>query len=142
MTVESHPAGETIVRQGEEGDRFYVVGSGVADSYTRGPFDEELCFGEGFGMISSYFKQPNRRHRHGPDRHGTLRPFQGRLPQGPGRRHRASRPGSGASSWRATRGSVRPCAIMNSRFVGKAHLGLSLETRPWNRLVQHPRPSA
>jgi putative ABC transport system ATP-binding protein len=61
MTVEYHPAGETIVREGEEGDGFYVVGSGIADAYMNGEFDEELCFGEGFGMISSYFKRPIRR---------------------------------------------------------------------------------
>jgi putative ABC transport system ATP-binding protein len=61
MTIEARSAGETIVREGEEGDRFYVVGSGIADAYINGEFDEELCFGEGFGMISSYFKQPVRR---------------------------------------------------------------------------------
>jgi putative ABC transport system ATP-binding protein len=58
MTVESRQPGEVIVREGEEGDRFYVVGSGVADSTKGGIFDEELCFGEGFGIISSYFKRP------------------------------------------------------------------------------------
>ena len=26
-----------------------------------GQFDEELCFGESFGMISAYFKRPVRR---------------------------------------------------------------------------------
>ena len=26
-----------------------------------GSYDEELCFGEGFGMISSYFNRPVRR---------------------------------------------------------------------------------
>jgi putative ABC transport system ATP-binding protein len=61
MTVETRKPGETIVREGEEGDRFYVVGSGIADAYLNGEFDEELCFGEGFGMISSYFKRPVRR---------------------------------------------------------------------------------
>jgi putative ABC transport system ATP-binding protein len=61
MTVETRRAGETIVRQGEDGDRFYVVGSGIADATIDDQFDEELCFGEGFGMISSYFKRPNRR---------------------------------------------------------------------------------
>ncbi len=60
MTVETRQPGETIVREGEEGDRFYVVGSGIADAYTGGGFDEELCFGEGFGMISAYFKRPVR----------------------------------------------------------------------------------
>ncbi len=58
MTVETRQPGEVIVREGEEGDRFYVVGSGVADSTKGGIFDEELCFGEGFGIISSYFKRP------------------------------------------------------------------------------------
>ena len=58
MTVETREPGETIVEEGEEGDRFYVVGSGVADSTKGGKFDQELCFGEGFGMISSYFKRP------------------------------------------------------------------------------------
>ncbi|WP_337174849.1 ATP-binding cassette domain-containing protein [Paludisphaera sp.] len=58
MTVEHHRPGGTIVRQGDEGDRFYVVGSGVADAYRDGQFSEEKLFGEGFGMISSYFKSP------------------------------------------------------------------------------------
>jgi putative ABC transport system ATP-binding protein len=61
MTVETRQPGETIVREGEEGDRVYIVGSGIADAYVGGEFDEELCFGEGFGMISAYFKRPNRR---------------------------------------------------------------------------------
>jgi putative ABC transport system ATP-binding protein len=58
MTVETRQPGETIVREGGEGDCIYVVGSGVADSYKDGKFDEELCFGENFGMISSFFKLP------------------------------------------------------------------------------------
>jgi putative ABC transport system ATP-binding protein len=61
MTVEIRQPGETIVREGEEGDRVYVVGSGIADAYVGGNFDEELCFGESFGMISAYFKRPIRR---------------------------------------------------------------------------------
>jgi len=61
MTVEHRSQGETIVREDEQGDRFYVIGAGVADATIGGTFDEELCFGEGFGMISSYFKRPNRR---------------------------------------------------------------------------------
>lgn len=61
MTVEHRAQGETIVREGEEGDRFYVIGSGIADATIDGVFDEELCFGEGFGMISGYFKRPIRR---------------------------------------------------------------------------------
>ena len=60
MTVETRRPGETIVREAEEGDCLYVVGSGIADAYVGGIFDEELCFGEGFGMISAYFKRPVR----------------------------------------------------------------------------------
>jgi putative ABC transport system ATP-binding protein len=58
MTVETREPGTTIVREGDEGNCFYVIGSGVADSFKEGTFDQELCFGEGFGMISSYFKRP------------------------------------------------------------------------------------
>jgi len=60
MTVETRQPGETIVREGEEGDRFHVVGSGIADAYLGGELNEELCFGESFGMISAYFKRPIR----------------------------------------------------------------------------------
>ncbi len=58
MTAETRGAGDEIVREGEEGDRFYTVGSGVADAFQDGRFVEEKCFGESFGMISSYFKVP------------------------------------------------------------------------------------
>jgi putative ABC transport system ATP-binding protein len=58
MTVETHEKGETIVREGEHGDRYYLIGSGVAESYTGGAYQEELCFGEGFGTISSFFSRP------------------------------------------------------------------------------------
>ena len=58
MTVEMHPKGETIVQEGEPGDRYYLIGSGVAEAYKGGAFQEELYFGEGFGTISSFFKRP------------------------------------------------------------------------------------
>lgn len=57
MTVEYREPGETIVTQGEEGDRFYIIGTGVADAYVDGDYNEEKCYGEAFGMISSYFKR-------------------------------------------------------------------------------------
>ncbi len=58
MTVETHPPGETIVQEGESGDRYYLIGSGVAEVFKGGAFQEELYFGEGFGTISSFFKRP------------------------------------------------------------------------------------
>jgi putative ABC transport system ATP-binding protein len=58
MTVEHRQKGETIVREGEQGDRYYLIGSGVAEVYKNGAFQEELYFGEGFGRISSYFGRP------------------------------------------------------------------------------------
>jgi putative ABC transport system ATP-binding protein len=58
MTVETHENGETIVREGENGDRYYLIGSGVAEVYKGGAYQEELYFGEGFGTISSFFGRP------------------------------------------------------------------------------------
>jgi putative ABC transport system ATP-binding protein len=58
MTVETCEPGDAIVTQGGDGDRFFIIGTGVADSYIDGEYDEEKCYGEAFGMISSYFKRP------------------------------------------------------------------------------------
>ena len=58
MTVETREKGETIVREGEHGDRYYLIGSGVAEVYKGGVYQEELYFGEGFGRISSFFGRP------------------------------------------------------------------------------------
>ncbi len=58
MTVEYRHPGETIVREGELGDRYYLIGSGVALAYKGGEYQEELYFGEGFGTISSFFGRP------------------------------------------------------------------------------------
>ena len=58
MTVEYRHPGETIVREGEPGDRYYLIGSGVAVAYKGGEYQEELYFGEGFGTISSFFGRP------------------------------------------------------------------------------------
>ena len=55
MTVEYRQPGETIVREGEPGDRYYLIGSGVAVAYKGEDYQEELYFGEGFGTISSFF---------------------------------------------------------------------------------------
>jgi putative ABC transport system ATP-binding protein len=58
MTVETRQKGETIVREGEIGDRYYLIGSGVAEVYKGGAYQEEIYFGEGFGRITSYFGLP------------------------------------------------------------------------------------
>jgi putative ABC transport system ATP-binding protein len=58
MTVETSHKGETIVRENEPGDRYYLIGSGVAEAEKGGAYQEELCFGEGFGTISSFFRRP------------------------------------------------------------------------------------
>ncbi len=58
MTVETRQKGDTIVREGEIGDCYYLIGSGVAEVYKGGAYQEELYFGEGFGTISSFFHRP------------------------------------------------------------------------------------
>jgi putative ABC transport system ATP-binding protein len=58
MTIETYGKGETIVREGETGDRYYLIGSGVAEAYKGGAYQEEFYFGEGFGTISSFFGRP------------------------------------------------------------------------------------
>jgi putative ABC transport system ATP-binding protein len=58
MIVEYCHPGETIVREGEPGDRYYLIGSGVAVAYKSGEYQDELYFGEGFGTITSFFRRP------------------------------------------------------------------------------------
>jgi putative ABC transport system ATP-binding protein len=58
MTVETRQKGDTIVREGEIGDCYYLIGSGVAEVYKGGAYQEEIYFGEGFGRITSYFGLP------------------------------------------------------------------------------------
>ncbi len=55
MTVETREAGQTIVREGEPGDRYYLIGSGVAVASREGQYQDELYYGEGFGRITSFF---------------------------------------------------------------------------------------
>src|SRR5262249_24884479 len=59
MTVENRQPGETIIREGEPGDRVYLIGSGVAEVIRNGVYQEELYFGEGFGRITSFSDRPN-----------------------------------------------------------------------------------
>jgi MFS family permease len=46
------PAGDEIVRQGETGDRFYLIGEGSADVVVDGRQVQTLGAGEGFGEIA------------------------------------------------------------------------------------------
>ena len=45
-------AGQMIVRQGDHGDRFYVIADGEADVTTDGRLIRTLTPGEGFGEIA------------------------------------------------------------------------------------------
>ncbi|MHB1557658.1 MAG: ABC transporter ATP-binding protein [Isosphaeraceae bacterium] len=58
MTVEERKKGETIVCEGEPGDRFYLIGSGVAEMTRGGEYQDELYFGEGFGRITAFSGRP------------------------------------------------------------------------------------
>jgi putative ABC transport system ATP-binding protein len=58
MTVETHDKGETMVEEGQPGDRYYLIGSGVAEVFQGGVLQEELYFGDGFGTITSFFHRP------------------------------------------------------------------------------------
>jgi CRP-like cAMP-binding protein len=45
MEKESHPTGTAIIRQGEEGDRFYLIKSGVVDVIVNQgqPYEEKVA---------------------------------------------------------------------------------------------------
>ena len=46
------PAGDDVVRQGETGDRFYLVGEGALDVYVDGDKKQTLGPGDSFGEIA------------------------------------------------------------------------------------------
>jgi MFS family permease len=46
------PAGEEIVRQGESGDRFYLIKDGTVDVYIDGKLVQSLAAGDSFGEIA------------------------------------------------------------------------------------------
>ena len=52
MIVTTVPAGATIVRQGERGDRFHVIGAGTAEALKGNTVVTVLHEGDGFGEIS------------------------------------------------------------------------------------------
>lgn len=55
MTVERRRPGETIVREGVDGNRTYLIGEGLAEAYRDGKFVRELTVGQSFGTITAVF---------------------------------------------------------------------------------------
>jgi putative ABC transport system ATP-binding protein len=59
MTVECRRAGETIIREGEIGERSYVIAQGVAEATQGDSPPRELHVGERFGRITAITREPN-----------------------------------------------------------------------------------
>ncbi|MBV8556546.1 MAG: ATP-binding cassette domain-containing protein [Planctomycetaceae bacterium] len=58
MEVEWRKAGEVIVREGQEGDRFYVIGMGVAEALKGGQVVRTLTVGTSFGTVTQLTHRP------------------------------------------------------------------------------------
>jgi putative ABC transport system ATP-binding protein len=59
MTVECRRQGETIIREGEVGERSYVIAQGVAEASAGDSPSRELHVGERFGRITAISREPN-----------------------------------------------------------------------------------
>jgi putative ABC transport system ATP-binding protein len=59
MTVECRRAGETIIREGEIGERSYVIAQGVAEASSGDSPPRRLHVGERFGRITASAREPN-----------------------------------------------------------------------------------
>jgi putative ABC transport system ATP-binding protein len=57
MSIEQRPAGETVVVEGQPGDRLYLIGEGVAEASRDGQFERELMVGERFGEITPVYNR-------------------------------------------------------------------------------------
>lgn len=60
MTVEFHRAGETIVREGEVGERTYIISQGVAEASSGDAPPHMLRTGQRFGRITALSRLPNQ----------------------------------------------------------------------------------
>jgi CRP-like cAMP-binding protein len=58
MRTESWHAGEVIIRQGDSGDRFYVIDAGTVAVDVDGVFRRELAAGEFFGEVALLTDSP------------------------------------------------------------------------------------
>lgn len=65
MKVETHPAGTDVIREGEVGDKFYIIRSGEMDVKKAGDQGQEilahLTAGDFFGELALLRKEPWRR---------------------------------------------------------------------------------
>ena len=93
MTVETREKGETIVREGEPGDRYYLIGSGVAEVYKGGGLPGGALLRRGVRPDHLVLRPPDRAHRPRQDRDGALRPQPARLRAGAGDRQELREPG-------------------------------------------------
>ena len=53
MTIERRRQGDTVVRQGADGDRIYIISEGVAEAYVDGRRVREVNVGQPFGAITA-----------------------------------------------------------------------------------------
>ncbi len=58
MEVERRKVGEIIVREGQEGDRYYVIGMGVAEVLKEGQVVRTLTVGTSFGTVTQLTHRP------------------------------------------------------------------------------------
>ena len=60
MTIERRRTGDTVVQEGTDGDRVYIISEGAAEAYVDGQRVRELNVGQYFGAISAVTHGPIR----------------------------------------------------------------------------------